>query len=269
MEKLIKKYFPVTFGFTLIEVLIIFAILAGIAVIILINFPASQRRARDTKRASDIKEYISALERYSITHDTKYPVSSGSAELVSLCPTLQLTGKACPDDPLAPSKHYYYQSDSEGLKYVVWAEPEEITEYSIQCSNGVGGYSTASPSWGLCPVLPSPTPAPPTATNPPLVPTATATPTSVLPTPTNVPTVTPVPTSTPVPGPIIVLNNATGKTCSNICSGYGKNCASVGTNPEAADNSSAAYYTGSSCIILTSGIYCGAKIGPAGAVCYG
>lgn len=142
-------------GFTLIELIIVFAILGALASIFIINFPASQRRARDTQRRSDIKQYQTALEVYANkTTGNVYPTGSGA--MTGYCGTLNLT--TCPDDAKAPPS-YQYQSGGSNTRYVVWGELEQpddtgATQYFVACSTGVSGDTTTGipPAGGNCPI---------------------------------------------------------------------------------------------------------------------
>ena len=51
-------------AFTLIEVLVVIAILAGLVAILFPNFMDVRERARDSQRKSDLKNYQKALEFY-------------------------------------------------------------------------------------------------------------------------------------------------------------------------------------------------------------
>ena len=135
-------------GFTLIELLIVIAIIGGLAGIFITTYPASQRRARDANRRSEIKQYQTALEAYANAHGGFYP--PGTDDLSNVCSgDLGLT--VCPDDTPA----YEYLSDANGSFYVIWATLEQEddagdTQYFVVCSNGESGDGTTEPTTG-CP----------------------------------------------------------------------------------------------------------------------
>src|SRR3989344_2770620 len=89
------------------------------------------------------------------------------------------------------------------------------------------------------------------------------------------PTVTPTPTYTPTPTPAagvtILLNQATGQTCRQVCASADPyrymECRSVGTDTQALNNG-AIIYSGS-CITLTSGMSCDARMNNTGQICSG
>lgn len=136
-----------TSGFTLVELLIVMTVLGVLAGIVLVNYPANQRRARDTRRRSDLKQYQTALELYYNRGNT-YPNASGN--LVSQCGTLGLTG--CPNDPQGTNP---YQISSSLTQYTVWARlelPQSPVTYFIACSNGKSGNGTSVAGVPTCPL---------------------------------------------------------------------------------------------------------------------
>jgi len=110
--------------------------------------------------------------------------------------------------------------------------------------------------------------------NPTLTPTPTAG-VTLTPTPLPTATVTPTPTYTPTPTPAagvtILLNQATGQTCRQVCASADPyrymECRSVGTDTQALNNG-AIIYSGS-CITLTSGMSCDARMNNTGQICSG
>lgn len=64
-------------GFTLIELLIVIAIIGLLAGIISLGISSAKVKARDAKRAGDIRQFITALEQYYI-HNGTYPTGTGS-----------------------------------------------------------------------------------------------------------------------------------------------------------------------------------------------
>ena len=59
-------------GFTLVELLVVMSIIGILATVILGGFRASQKRARDTKRKSDLQQVAKALEMFYSDHE-RYP----------------------------------------------------------------------------------------------------------------------------------------------------------------------------------------------------
>ncbi len=60
-------------GFTLIELLVVIAIIGILATIVLVSLNTARQKARDTRRASDLRQVALALEMYYDDNST-YPV---------------------------------------------------------------------------------------------------------------------------------------------------------------------------------------------------
>jgi len=65
-------------GFTIIELIVVIAIIGLIAAIVLSSFDTVQKKARDARRVSDIESVQKALELYYISHG-RYPDPNPSA----------------------------------------------------------------------------------------------------------------------------------------------------------------------------------------------
>ena len=140
-------------GFTLIELIIVMTILGVLASVFILNFPSAQKRARDSQRRGDIKQYQTSLEVFANkSTGNVYPTPSGN--MTSHCATLGLP--TCPDDPKAPPS-YRYETDASGIGYYIWAtlEQPDVTGsivYFVVCSNGVSGETTTAPAGASCPI---------------------------------------------------------------------------------------------------------------------
>jgi prepilin-type N-terminal cleavage/methylation domain-containing protein len=111
-------------GFTLVEILVVVAIIGILASIILVGLNSSRARARDTRRIADLQQVQNALELY-FAANNYYPISisvwskaqgTGSLE-AALVPSVV---NQIPDDPLS-GRHYGYCSTATGDKYVLGA----------------------------------------------------------------------------------------------------------------------------------------------------
>ncbi|MDH7476148.1 MAG: prepilin-type N-terminal cleavage/methylation domain-containing protein [Microgenomates group bacterium] len=108
-----------TKGFTLIEILIVIAILGILTLLISGNFITSLKKGRDARRKTDLEQIQRALEMY--YEDKKaYPTPAGSYGLPFGGQLIDsVTGKIymqkLPQDPLT-SNSYNYQSDGTYYK---------------------------------------------------------------------------------------------------------------------------------------------------------
>ncbi len=121
-------------GFTLIEILIVVAIIAILASVVLIGLGPTQQSGRDARRVSDLHEAQNAIELY-FQKCGYYPggVESGAcgswAETKTWADlTAAITGSgigvtAMPQDPTA-GKTYYYDSFNDGTTYTIGATLE-------------------------------------------------------------------------------------------------------------------------------------------------
>lgn len=104
-------------GFTLIELIVVLAILGILVSLIYINLQSSRGRARDAKRKADLGQIKKALELYRQDNPSSgYPAGDGNAETI-LDGFLESSYMSdVPDDPLADSgEHYNYLSPRSGI----------------------------------------------------------------------------------------------------------------------------------------------------------
>jgi prepilin-type N-terminal cleavage/methylation domain-containing protein len=125
-------------GFTLIEILIVVAIIAILASIVLVGLGPTQQAGRDARRLSDLHEVQNGLELYYNScgyypgGDTKtpcagYTASGGNKGYETLRTTLvgfsALGIGSVPDDPTA-GQHYLYATTVTGSSYILEAKLE-------------------------------------------------------------------------------------------------------------------------------------------------
>ena len=116
-----------TKAFTIVELLVTVTIIAVLSSLAVVSFKSARVKARDTQRASDIKQIQIALEAYARNRlDGRYPVTS-SANIQGLC--LDSTGlvptcgdtifmSTIPSNPLPGGADYIYNSD-DGFSYTL------------------------------------------------------------------------------------------------------------------------------------------------------
>ncbi len=149
-------------GFTLIEILIVVAIIAILSSVVLVGLGPTRRLGRDSRRISDINEVQQGLELY----NNKCGYYPGTAQVSSPCGsfssistwanlTAALTGSNLdisnvPNDPTAGST-YFYGTAPGGTRYVLGAQLEDtsnpalrqsvdVTTFGVACSRANGLY---------------------------------------------------------------------------------------------------------------------------------
>lgn len=143
-----KEYFKNNSrGFTMVELIVIMAIIGGLATVFIARYPATQQRARDTQRETDLAQYRNALQLH---YNAKgvYPDSAVEANLAAICQSELLSeqfASECPDDPL-DGKNYKYKSLNGAQDFYVYAEleqetddSEDTTPYYVSTSYGLSG----------------------------------------------------------------------------------------------------------------------------------
>jgi prepilin-type N-terminal cleavage/methylation domain-containing protein len=114
-------------GFTLIEILIVVAIIAILSSVVLVGLGPTQQSGRDARRLSDLHEIQTGLELY-YSKCGFYPgnancVSSTSVGYSGMSSALTGSGigvSSVPQDPTA-GHTYYYGTDNVGSSYLLMA----------------------------------------------------------------------------------------------------------------------------------------------------
>jgi prepilin-type N-terminal cleavage/methylation domain-containing protein len=127
-------------GFTLIELLIVIAVIGILASAVLIGLGPVQRRGRDARRVSDLRQIQNALELYNTRYAT-YPDTPGDFLGMETVLTDPATGvvTAIPHDPLLQTTmvDYEYDVDVALGTYVLAATLED--EGSNVLANDIDG----------------------------------------------------------------------------------------------------------------------------------
>jgi prepilin-type N-terminal cleavage/methylation domain-containing protein len=145
-------------GFTLIEILIVVAIIAILASVVLVGLGPTQKQGRDSRRISDLQGVQNALELYynhcgwypgaadcgaTYTGDTSY--SDMSAALTG---TASIGVPQVPVDPTNVSPYQYQYGSMAVNSYTLAAQLEDSSNVVMKSSisgssNGITGCGTA------------------------------------------------------------------------------------------------------------------------------
>jgi type IV pilus assembly protein PilA len=115
-----KKFFG-NKGFTLVELLVVVAIMALLLSLVFVLFSSARAKSRDAKREAEIKSLQTALGIY-VTNSGVYPVYTGPITGTDAMSSALLTSGAIPDIPKDPinSGNYVYTYDStDGRTYTI------------------------------------------------------------------------------------------------------------------------------------------------------
>lgn len=141
-------------GFTLIELIVVMAIIAVLAAVTAGSFGISQRRARDSRRKSDLGQVAKSLEAYYNDRGSYPPDNSNSGQILgcgtTALPTLCTWGTSfaqraagattdtlymvtLPSDPRAPNFYYYYDSagGNSPKSYQLYARLENVDDKDV------------------------------------------------------------------------------------------------------------------------------------------
>lgn len=162
-------------GFTLIEMLVVVAIISILAGIVLTGVTGFQANARDTRRISDLAQVRNYLEIYFNKHghypgDVDGAITTTANSWESMTDALADSGVTVPNDPLSAnlaSRTYYYSvqvSPAENLTYIIGAKLERDNNVldrvgeidDVDTTEFAGGTATStvcddtSPAFGYC-----------------------------------------------------------------------------------------------------------------------
>ena len=141
--KLLKKQG----GFTLLELLIVIVIIGILALLIIPNITSAPKKARDTKRKTDVTTVRKGLEEYFVNNNS-YPSTGGTSTFANI--SSALTGltvgtapiiKTLPTDPKNVSP-YIYQYASDGTTYKLDACLENDQDNGSNTIAGANGCTT-------------------------------------------------------------------------------------------------------------------------------
>lgn len=131
-------------GFTLIELMVVVAIIAIIVSSLVINYTSAKQKARDASRLSNIKTISNALAAYQVNRGF-YPAYDGyisGADKMSEALKDEAILKITPIDPLDKISNgttYKYSYQSNGSDYIIrfCLETDSIQGYKKGCENTI------------------------------------------------------------------------------------------------------------------------------------
>lgn len=121
-------------GFTLLELLVVISIIVILVTIGMSSYSTAQKKGRDAKRKSDLKEIQTALEQYYAVCGYQYPLITGFYDQVN-CPTPAIS--IMPTVPQDPRGTPYYcptpVSNCSSSTYTICSklESESPAEYCL------------------------------------------------------------------------------------------------------------------------------------------
>ena len=133
-------------GFTLIEILIVVAIIGLLSSIILVGLGSFNVRARDTNRITDLRQTENALALY-YNKNQGYPSAGDWTALITALTGAGIGATKVPNDPIT-SRTYSYGVSTDGQQYVLAGTLEDAgnrellkdvdgTVFSVACDDPV------------------------------------------------------------------------------------------------------------------------------------
>lgn len=127
-------------GFTLVELLVVMAILSVLVSVGLVAFRSSQTRGRDAERKSDLKQVASSLELYYSDYG-KYPDTVPWGAEFTDGKTIYF--KVVPKDPISEFA-YLYRVDSTNQKFQLFAFLENTQDPDLITTSQACGIKTCN-----------------------------------------------------------------------------------------------------------------------------
>ena len=134
-------------GFTLIEILIVVAIIGILASVVLVGLGPVQKQGRDARRVSDLRQAQNGLELY-FNKNGRYPAATDWPSLKTALIGASIGVSNVPSDPRNVSPYVYqYATNGTGDSYALGAQLEDAnnpvlkddvdgTVLGINCGSG-------------------------------------------------------------------------------------------------------------------------------------
>lgn len=124
---LLTTHYPLKKGFSLLELLVVIGIVSILLAIGFVSYGAVQRRARDSKRRSDLKALQQAAEQYYSICGNAYPTSFRTQGVICTSPsTAILPANRVPKDPKSGTNYNCIGAscDTDSSAFELCATPE-------------------------------------------------------------------------------------------------------------------------------------------------
>lgn len=135
-------------GFTLIEILIVVAIIGLLASVVLVGLGSFRSRGRDARRVADLREVQNSLELYYLRNGN-YPTVNNWSDLRSELINEGIGVTIVPNDPLSDSSgqtySYGYSSDKQGYVLAGTLEDSYSSSLKDDIDSTVYGVDCADP----------------------------------------------------------------------------------------------------------------------------
>lgn len=131
-------------GFTLIELMIVIAIIGLLAALIIPNFSKARSQSKFSACKTNIKNIATAIEMYSVAEDAMYPINLGKI----------ITADYIPQEPFCPEKqtsYRYGRTSSPCVGYSIWCAGNN--HYTMLMYTGPGYGSVSGLKDNLCDVV--------------------------------------------------------------------------------------------------------------------
>jgi len=129
-------------GFTIIELLVVLAIIGMLASIISVAMSGIQAKSRDTRRLEDLREFQKALSLYYVDNNefpaTASPITLGGSDAITTALVSANAISGFEGDPVSPTFDYIYEI-TNGAAYTITfcLETNSIPRYAKGCSNTI------------------------------------------------------------------------------------------------------------------------------------
>jgi prepilin-type N-terminal cleavage/methylation domain-containing protein len=125
-------------GFTLVELLVVMAIIALLTSLIIVNIYSSRGKARDAKRVSDLNQIQLALEQF-FDRCQVYPTTLTTSSSNGSCTGTVTLGNFISVIPTDPKTHSSYTYANDGSSYLDYILRTTLEYPNNAISDGLNG----------------------------------------------------------------------------------------------------------------------------------